>query len=534
MPVYRVQAPDGSVLRIEGPDGATPEQLQQVAAAQWKPTPAGPNVDPTADMGTVDRLRAGIGRGMASAARGVGNLFGLVSDADIAEAKKTDAALLNTTAGKIGNVIGLAGAAAPTALIPGANTALGATLIGSGLGGLTTEGDVVERLKGAGMGAAGGLVGKYLGDALGAGARALAGRAADKFSASQVANAQRQAAAEAANKAGYVIPPADLQPGMLTEALSGLSGKIKTAQVASQRNQAVTNELARRELGLAADSPLTADVLQSLRANAGTTGYAPIRQAGEVTADAQFAKALDNIAGQYQGAARSFPGAAKNPVLDMVDGLRQSKFDAGDALDMVKVLRETADKAYRSGDTGLGKASKAAATALEDQIERHLKDAGNAEAMAAFREARKTIAKTYTVQKALNPQTGDVSAIQLARQLDKNLPLSGDILTAAQFGQAFPKAAQALKEAPKATSPLDWAVGAMTGASTGNPLALATLLARPAARSALLSPAYQRAALSQASGPSLLTQMPAGLLDQNLTRSMAPGLLGILSPELTN
>lgn len=514
--------------RLEFPDGMSQEQMAAAIRANAPKLMSAAGVNPTDDMGIKDRTLAGIGSGMSSVVRALGGgslleKFGLPGTKEDAEA--LDAPLMATTAGKVGRVIGTAAPALPTMLIPGVNTYAGAALAGAGTGAAFTDGDIGERMQGAALGGLGGVAGKGLGDALGAGSRWMGARMADGRAAQQAANVQRDAAIMAARQAGYVIPPADVRGGLLNEVLGGLSGKIKTAQVASARNQGTTNNLARQALGLADDAPLTADALQAFRNAAATKGYAPIRAAGEVTVDRTYAKALDSIAGQYQGAARSFPGAAKNPVLDMVESLKQAKFDAGDGLDMVKVLRESADKAYRSGDTGLGKASKAAAEALEDQIERHLKDSGDDAAMAAFRKARQDIAKSYSVQKAVNPGTGDVSAHSLARELAKGRPLSDELRTIAEVGSAFPKATQALKESPKAVSPLDFAFGGGASLATGNPLALATLAARPAARALQLSPLYQGLLAKPQSYSQGLLEMSLPVLESQYLGRAAPGLL---------
>lgn len=535
-------------------------------------------VDPTADMGTLDRLLAGAGRGMTSAGRGVkqaldegaawlervtpgaqaiNRFLGGPSAADILahgragidEARRLDAPLMATTAGKVGNVAGLAATALPTAFIPGANTFAGATAIGAGLGGLTTEGELQDRAKAALFGAAGGAAGKAIGDAAGTGARWLADQAMQRFATSQAANAQRMAAARAAADAGYVLPPADLMPGRFTEALSGLSGKIKTAQEASARNQAVTNDLARRAVGLPEGAPITSDALAAVRSQAGRS-YDAVRGAGTLSADRQYAQAIDDLGLAHRNVMPDFPGLARSDVPGFLQGLKRDTFDASTAVDAVRLLRARADQAFRAGDSEMGRAAKAAAAELESLIERNLAAQESARqaigkaadkltppgtlpgaTLADFRDARQLMAKTYTLQKALNSETGDVSAQVLARELAKGKPLSGDLRAIAEAGMAFPKALQALKESPKATSPLDWGVAALAGTGTGNPLSLGLLAARPAARSMLLSPLYQRAALAEAGGPGLLSQLPAELLDQNLTRNAMPGLLGIIAAQ---
>lgn len=129
----------------------------------------------TDGMGAIDTLRAGVGKGFADAGRGVGQMLGLVSRGDVAESRKLDKALMDTTGGKVGNVFGSAAVMAPTALIPFANTYAGAAAIGALSGLAAPSVSTEETLKNAGLG---GVVGA---GAIGAG-RAL-GSAATAFKA---------------------------------------------------------------------------------------------------------------------------------------------------------------------------------------------------------------------------------------------------------------------------------------------------------------------------------------------------------------
>lgn len=318
---------------------------------------------------------------------------------------------------------------------------------------------------------------------------------------------QAQAAAAQANKNGFVVPPVDLSPGAGIQALSGFSGKVKTAQVASARNQTVSNSLARKALGLGDDVDLNVGTLEGIRRTA-AQAYAPVAGSGIVTPGASFSQALDDAVKPFMSQSKSFPGMKVPEVVNDIAALRSPQFDAGDALNAIRTMREGADKAYRAGEAQSGKAYRQAAAALEDALESHLQGLGQpgADILRGFRDARQQIAKSWTVQNALNPATGNVNAIKLAADLAKNKPLSGELRTVAEFGQAFPKAAQSLKEAPGATSPLDWIPATLTAISTGNPLPMAAVGARPAARNLLLSQWQQQRALQTAGTKSVLPE----------------------------
>lgn len=307
--------------------------------------------------------------------------------------------------------------------------------------------------------------------------------------------AQIDAGIQQAREAGYVLPPSQANPSILNQVLEGIGGKIKTAQKASEKNQPVTNDLARNALGIAPDAPLNANTLAAVRQQAGEA-YDAVRGAGRVTADDTFRAELNRIAQPSRSAAKDFKDLQSNEVERIVKGLNVDSFDAGSAVDQIRLLRSDADKAYRSGDKTLGKATKDAANALEDQISRHLEATGQSpDLVSDFQNARQLIAKSYTVQKALKPD-GSVDARVLARELEKGKPLSDELKTAGQFASQFPKAAQLPEKiAGVPYSMLDAAVGGGAATLMHNPMAFVAAGARPLIRSLITSDPYQRAAV---------------------------------------
>lgn len=311
--------------------------------------------------------------------------------------------------------------------------------------------------------------------------------------------------AQKANDAGFVIPPPDLNGGFISEGVNAAGGKIKTAQAASQRNQAVTNKLVRQALDLPEDAPLDQSALAAIRQDAAKS-YQDVAGAGTITPTPDYTKALDDAVAPYLAQAKSFPDRKVPPIVAEIQSLKTTAFDAGDAVATIRVLRSEADTAFRHGDNLAGGALKKAAGALEDQIQTHLENSGAAgqDMLGAYRAARQKIAQTYTVEAALNPQNGNVDAQVLARALKKGTPLSGDLRTVAEVAQAFPKATQALKESPKQLSVTDLAAGMAAGFQ--NPWLASIPLVRPVARSIALSGPVQRQAVKQA-GQSQLQQV---------------------------
>lgn len=368
----------------------------------------------------------------------------------------------------------VAGANAVSGLVSGSAkniaTALGSNagnqIASAGVSGAidaTTKDSGLSEPSRAALSMAGGMAVPLATNALAAGRRTVTGPGVSESTNNAV---------NAARDAGYVVPPTQGNPSLANRAIEGFSGKLTTAQNASAKNQSVTDNLAKQAIGLPADQAITPASLKAVRDEAGKAyeaiGSLPVRPA-------TTGSTIEN--------------RAATPELDpkkALFDLRQARNDATGWYENYK--RTASPDALKQANQ-----SRADANRLEKELEEYAKSIGRDDLIPALVEARQLIAKTYSVEKALNPATGTIDAAKLANELKKGKPLSDQLRQIGEFAQSFPKAVQTPERMGSlpGVSPLDFGTASAVSGVTANPMYMAGVLARPIARKLALSDTVQ-------------------------------------------
>lgn len=476
---YQVQSPDGQTHVIEGPDGATPDQVtaaaqQMLGDASGREQRAAAQLaadrklyDPTNGMSTFERFAAGAGKAVADAGRGIGQLVGVTSQDSIDEAKRLDSPLMNTGAGVAGNIGGNvamtllpAGAVAKGAQAAGlartANAARafinpatyrGAIGAGATMGALQPVATGEDRGWNATAGALGGLGGQALVNGLGR-------------IAAPVKNALdplRQKAVDALTSAGVPLDLAQLTGspawGRIRSALGDNLFTVGGQEAKRAEQQAAFNNAGLKTIG-SGGRAATSDVMGAADDRIGTV-FKDVLDRNNVAADPSWVTRLANT---HASALEN----EKQPVANIVNRIFDSIGPSGEIPGQVAYgIKKDLDRMAMSQDSTLAHYAREARGALMDGINGSLSGADQ----AAFSQARGQFANMKKLEGAIdNEGTGNISPARLANAL----------------GQKSNRAASKYGRGPQALVDLAQAGKQVLPDKTGNSGTAARLLAATA------------------------------------------------------
>lgn len=488
MPIARFEMPDGRVARFEVPEGTTPEQAQsmiqseipKVGAGDTAPVKMGKEAFPDTlrevlagtDWGT--RNIAGAGTALSNLWEGVKQFAGQEDQGKIASNRIIrEEAPVGAIAGDIALTaapFGLAGKSIPAAAGVGAGYGLTLPVEANNWQ------DVVK----------GKAINTGIGGATGAGGQWVANKAsgwladkATKLAADRSKNAPIDATIKEAIDAGYVIPPGQVKPSFMNRQLESVGGKIATQQMASSKNQVVTDDLARKAANLMPDEPITPDTLKAAR------------------------------------------DVLKQPYVEIANAGLQPKLDALDAArsEANAAWREYSRQGTRSALNDYKQFSTDAKT-IEKEIETALFKANKPDLMKQFRDARVALAKNHDVESALIEGGGTVDARAIGRMFQRGDKMTGELETIGKFANNFKKNVQpeSTMGTPDAHN-LKWILSGALGAGGGmsdDPryaaLGLLPIVGSSAARTALFSKAAQSALANPSYNVPITSRMAGGLL----------------------
>lgn len=372
---------------------------------------------------------AGIGGGMHDLYTGAKQRLGIASQEDVDEKARLDRPLKSTGMGMAGNIAGKVATSLPAMFIPGANTPVGAAVIGGGLGALepTETGESVG--KNVALGAAGGAIGQIAGQALGRVLRPVE---------PQLSQVEKDLAS-AAVKRGIPLDAADLTGSKPLKTMRDVMAQMPLTadrQAAIQgTKQAAFNRAVGGTFGASEDA-LTPEVMQAARSRIGKQFTDLSARNNLVFDNAARTKLGEVVANAERYSTPDVQRVVQNLADDVFSRAQGSTLEGPTyrALDseMGRLLRNTSN-----GDV------RHYVGALRSALRESMDSSISAADKAAWQGARKQYANLMTVAPlAAKSETGDVSGkTLLAAALRGNKSAAftggGDLGELGRIGRAF-------------------------------------------------------------------------------------------------
>lgn len=285
-------------------------------------------------------------------------------------------------------------------------------------------------------------------------------------------------------ESGYVVPPSQAEGTRWQKFQEALGGKPKTEQEAQFKNQQTTNKLAKQYIGLSETDNLGTDAIQAVKDKYNPV-YERVSELPSITKKTSQ-KVYDSF-GMPKGTQSSTETVLPSGK-QLLDELKDVRAESKSYWDFWK----------RNGDP---KAQKTAikfdeqASQLEAKLEQLAKYHKQPELINELRDARREIAKAHTVNKAMNPATGDISANVFKSMLGK-VPLTGEAKKIADFAGLGPISRVPIRGEPTSFTLLDTAL-ALHGAGSGNVSETVLPFLRYPARWNILRPGAQQSLIKQ-------------------------------------
>lgn len=493
MPRFNVNAPDGSVIPVDAPEGATEQDAIAFAASVWKPKSAPadlisqipgtvrPGV-PDQPTSRLDKIRGGIeaGASLATAipAGVVGQVVGLGQ---------------GVLGGKYGTSQGVKEAADTASRVTGAMTyqprgqagqeyvqTVGNALNNSGIIGVgLPELNMLGKTLPSATRAIGDVVrseGNLIKGAVQAPLEARAARINDARVAQSWQNAPRIEAAQKANKLGIVLDPAVSNPTKTNKALAAVAGTQDLEASLSKTNMPKWNSLVKKDLGLPENSVLDKDAINAaLDMHSGPA--AKVREIPMLEADPAVLKKIEDLRiSRPLIGGREKAAATNQAVNEAISDIKQG-YSGSEAIENIRELRHNATAVLRSSDMGnqiepaimaKAEAHLKIANALEDLIDANVKDP---KVVSDLRAARAKQANIFDTARAIDYATGQVDPAVLAKMVSDGKKLSGVAKDIGEIASNYPGVAKVKgSDSLKMPLVLRSSIGGATGAAIGSTL----------------------------------------------------------------